>query len=140
MSKVTGTGGVLVAKRRTELSSLWSSCLIVASLAVASQKCQQSHLYNVCVSSRGSCGDAKVGSERRSWKDLSGMSRQKVLKGCHENKQESAPPCLHAFRYVAPIMFHIRGAFWGYVRTGHKSGRAALPFWATRKVVLADVM
>ena len=33
------------------------------------------------------------------------MSPQKVLKGCPESKQERAPPCLHAFGFVAPILF-----------------------------------
>ena len=82
--------------RNAELLSLLASCLI-ASLAVASQKYQQSHAeYNVYFSSRGSCGDAKVDSERQSWNDLSGMSRQKVLK---DFPKASSNARLHAYTH-----------------------------------------
>ena len=105
LSAVTGIGGVLVSERRTVVAF---GLVSRRHVCVACQKHQQSHLeFNVYVSSRGSCGDAKVDSERRPWKDLSGMSLQKVLLKSPESKQERAPPCLHEFGLVAPIRFRV---------------------------------
>ena len=102
-----GSVGVVVAKRRTVPTFALVSRRRVSRRRVSKVSAVTSRECNVYVSSRGSCRNAKVDSARRSWKDLSGMSRQKVLNGCPESKQERAPPCLHAFGFVAPV----RGAY-----------------------------